>query len=67
MEVDLLFQHYFLSDSNNANSKSDSRQHYTKTKDVTMNWNMPVEKQGRLSFQNLSVYEKYWITKFLDT
>lgn len=56
MEVELLlFQHYFLSDSNNANSKSDSRQHFTKTKDVTVNWNMPFEKQGRLSIQNLNV------------
>lgn len=56
MEVDLLlFQHYFLSDSNNANSKSDSRQHCTKTKDVTVNWNMPFEKQGRLSIQNLNL------------
>lgn len=55
MEVDLLlFQHYFLSDINNANSKSDGRQHCTKTKDVTVNWNMPFENHGRLSIQNLN-------------
>lgn len=61
-----LFQHYLSSDSMSFKNLTVGNI-AQKQKDFTVNWNIPFDKQGRWSILNLSVYEKYLISKFLDT